>query len=698
MATLKRNRSKLALGPARSSRRMDYRIPALWDCWEFAGKRKHVDGQIMVEPREYVTACLEWIHGRSDQRIDYAGKSLALATAEDSSRQRTGRVRAGSRSSPRGGDWIRSQTLYAMMIRTTTAWDHNGDGRIDSRGGRRGRYQELGTFLKSVLLLPLLQKMGMTVLYLLPVVKVSNLHRKGELGCPYSAKDFLKLDPSQHDPIYGNDPARVNDEFALFVECAHRLGMRVMLDIAPRTAARDCDWILEHPDWFYWIDRKHEQTWGSPKLPGIKYGNPIIGRLGELYRLPAVREHLAKFRFAPNITHPREWKAFAAKARANPPTDLMDAIGERFGVTTPPGFSDVINDPQPPWSDVTYFRLYKDHPPESASLLPDPGGQPPYVLFDTIKSNLFPGREPNRPLWDRIADIVPFYQRFGIDGARIDMAHALPHELERMILQRPRERDASFSFIAEDLGYQNTERHKKAGYNLVLGPAYYMQPRAGEGLMHRLLADLPGLSLPILGAAETPDSPRTMVRPGGPRFSRWAAVLNMFLPNAVPMITSGMEVLERQPMNLGLDVGEPGRFALPKSDPQYGKLAFFDPYALHWTNRGGQEMVDLIARASAIRREYLGTISRVTQYFAPRLTMNRRRIVAGAMRAKGKQQTLLVLANVDFDKPRRAVVDLLPKPRSPQVMLELVASSPPKLAGGQLMVTLPPGDIKVIRV
>src|SRR5690606_13342811 len=119
-------------------------------------------------------------------------------------------------------------------------------------------------------------------------------------------------------------------------------------------------------------------------------------------------------------------------------------------------------------------------------------------------------------------------------------AHALPHELERMILERPRQRDADFSFIAEDLGYQGHARHRKAGYNLVLGPAYHMQPRASEGMMHRMLADLPELSLPILGAAETPDSPRTAVRTGGTRFSRWAAVLNMFLPNAVPMINSGM--------------------------------------------------------------------------------------------------------------------------------------------------------------
>jgi hypothetical protein len=694
MARTQRKSGTLDLERPRRSRRTDYRLPALWNCWGYEGACKRINGQIVVDPLEYATACLEWVHSQSDHRLDYAGKSLSqILTA---ARPGTGSTR--SRRGGRPGDWIGRQIIYAMMIRTSTAWDHDGDGCLRNAEARPGGYQELGTFLKSVLLMPLLKKMGMTVLYLLPVVKVSKLYRKGELGCPYSAKNCLELDAGQHDSLCGDDPSRVADEFAVFVECAHRLGMRVMLDIAPRTAARDCDWILEHPDWFYWIDGKYEATYRSPALPEILYGNPIIGRLHEIYQASAVREHLARFRFAPNLTHPREWKDFAARARSNPPADLMSAIRERFGVVTPPGFSDVINDLQPPWSDVTYFRLYLDHPPESTALLEDPQRQPPYVLFDTIKCNLFPGRKPNRELWDRLAGIIPFYQGFGIDGARVDMAHALPRELEGMILQRPRKLDPDFSFIAEDLGYHHHARHRKAGYNLVLGSAYYMEPRAGEGLAHKLLADLPRLSLPILGAAETPDSPRTTVRKGGRAFSRWAAVVNMFLPNAVPMITSGMEVFERQPMNLGLDVGEPGRFALPKSDPQYGKLAFFDPYALHWTHREGESMVELIARASELRRQYLKSISRPARYFAPTLGVNRSLVLAGGFAIPGPHKALLMLANVDFDRPRRTSVIDLPHPHQPEVLLELVPSAPPRVVHGRLLLTLPPGDVKVLRV
>ncbi|MCL2330214.1 MAG: alpha-amylase, partial [Phycisphaerae bacterium] len=382
------------------------------------------------------------------------------------------------------------------------------------------------------------------------------------------------------------------------------------------------------------------------------------------------------------------------------------------------GFSDVINDQQPPWSDVTYFRLYEDHPPEAAELLDEPGRQPPYVLFDTIKSNLFPGRKPIRALWNRIANILPFYQRFGIDGARVDMAHALPRELERMILDRPRRRDPDFCFFAEDLSHERTAAARKAGYNVVLGPSWYCQPRAHEGLMHKLVTDLSKLKAPILAAAETPDTPRAVVRKGAAVFSRQAVVVNMFLPNTVPMINSGMEIFERQPMNLGLDVADkPGRFALPKSDPFYGKLAFFDPVVLHWANRGGQEMVDLIAWAAAIRQQYLHTITRKSAWFAPKLTANAKHILAtgfrlsssrekaGSTKSSDNYKSLIMLANVDFDRSRRTTVVDLPGTTSKNtaasesdVLLELQSSPVPKWRNGRLTLFLPPGDVKIIRV
>ena len=37
------------------------------------------------------------------------------------------------------------------------------------------------------------------------------------------------------------------------MEAAHRLGLRVVVEFVFRTAAKDGDWVKEHPEWMYWI-------------------------------------------------------------------------------------------------------------------------------------------------------------------------------------------------------------------------------------------------------------------------------------------------------------------------------------------------------------------------------------------------------------------------------------------------------------
>lgn len=672
----------------RTGRRIDYRIPALWNAWNASAGAPIAAGQIAIDPPAYLADCLRWIKAAGEPARP--GRSLSRIRGI----QATGRRRVRDGAVRGAGDWIRRGFMYGMMIRCTTAWDHDGDGRLAGR-----RFNEHGTFLKSVLLLPHLHRMGVDVLYLLPVVNASRLFRKGELGCPYAAKNFMALDGDQCDNAFGDAYGGVNDQFRLFVTCAHRLGMRVMLDIAPRTAARDSDWIVDHPDWFYWIDRRFERSYRAPHVPGVTYYNPIPDRLHEVYDVPDVRAHLAKFRFAPNVTAPQKWANFAAGWKRRPGPNLLAEIAKHFGVVTPPGFSDVVNDTQPPWSDVTYLRLFEDHPHLATPHLPDPAGQAPYVLYDTAKASLFEGRRPQTALWNKLADILPFYQGFGVDGARVDMAHALPHRLEAMILERPRRKDPDFCLLAEELGTHNHARVRRGGYNIIIGPSWWKQPRGHEGQMHEFLKEIPDLKVPVMAAAETPDTPRAVVRHGGKNFAMQAAVVNCFLPNAVPMVNSGMEVFERQPMNLGLDARPRDRFALPKRDPLYGKLAFFDRYALHWTNPGGEEMTELIARASALRREYLAALTNPRAYVAPRLTLNARHVLATAFKLGGKQDTLVMLANLDYERPRRTKVTALPgNPQNCELLLTIQGAKTPRLQRGALHLDLAPGDAVVLRL
>ena len=90
------------------------------------------------------------------------------------------------------------------------------------------------------------------------------------MGSAFAIRDPYALDENLAEPALGLD---VETEFAAFVEAAHRLGIRIVVEFVFRTAAKDAAWAQEHPEWFYWIradvpDRKpgekSEDTYGAP--------------------------------------------------------------------------------------------------------------------------------------------------------------------------------------------------------------------------------------------------------------------------------------------------------------------------------------------------------------------------------------------------------------------------------------------------
>ena len=74
----------------------------------------------------------------------------------------------------------------------------------------------------------------------------------------------------------------------------------------------------------------------------------------------------------------------------------------------------------------------------------------------------------NRPLWDRIVGIIPYYQKeFHIDGVMIDMGHALPMELKAEMVRTAREHNPDFAFWDEN--FSVTRKSREEGYNAVFG-------------------------------------------------------------------------------------------------------------------------------------------------------------------------------------------------------------------------------------
>ncbi len=609
----------------------NYTIPDLWNCFDYDRAKfiKTPSGELMVDPHDFYAAVIrDYILPQAKASIDY---NASIASRKPM-----------KKTNYTGGDWIKESVVYSTMIRASAAWDHDRSGRLEP--ANIYDMPETGSFVKMLALLPLLKKMGVDVVYMLPISKFSLKDKKGELGSPYGVQSFTELDPNLKDPLVG-DKLTLEEEFQAFVEACHILDLRVMIDIIPRTNSVDSDLVRSHPDWFYWIKASEYDQYKVPFVPGIANTTvPSIEHMEQVYQDKDTLRHINMFQYDPKTQNPAKWEKIRKRKH------LAKAIADEYDLRVAPAFSDHINDPQPPWTDVTFFRMYLDHPAETAPFL-DTTDRPPYILFDTIKSNMYHGKRPNIELWNKLADIVPSYQRrFGIDGARIDMGHALPKQLLQLIMNKAREIDPDFSFIAEELQPKEAQKAKDAGYNMIIGNGFIMEPRVWEGKMQQFFYDSIELPIPTFACGETHDTPRLAARDGGETLARTLTILNMFMPNGVPFINSGQEVYERQPMNTGLDARDNEQYMLDVHDPQYGKLALFDRYMFHYTHPRRWDIPDMLDAVKPIRKKYIKQIMNKKSFVPLYAHYENNNIVGFGYYKKtktNKQNMLFVLANAD---------------------------------------------------
>ena len=115
--------------------------------------------------------------------------------------------------------WTRNAVVYEINVR---------------------QYTPEGTFTALQRHLPRLRNLGVDVLWLMPVQPIGKVNRKGTLGSPYSVADYTAINPE-----YGTEA-----DFKAFVDEAHRLGLKVILDWVANHSAFDHAWITEHRDWY----------------------------------------------------------------------------------------------------------------------------------------------------------------------------------------------------------------------------------------------------------------------------------------------------------------------------------------------------------------------------------------------------------------------------------------------------------------
>ena len=98
-----------------------------------------------------------------------------------------------------------------------------------------------GTFSAAIERLAFLRSVGVDALWLMPIYPIGEEGRKGSLGSYYSIRDYKAINPE-----FGTKA-----DFRRFVDAAHALGMKVLLDWVANHTARDARWIDQKPaDWY----------------------------------------------------------------------------------------------------------------------------------------------------------------------------------------------------------------------------------------------------------------------------------------------------------------------------------------------------------------------------------------------------------------------------------------------------------------
>lgn len=115
-------------------------------------------------------------------------------------------------------EWSKNSSIYEINVR---------------------QYSEEGTFDAVREDLPRIREMGVRILWLMPIHPIGEKNRKGPLGSYYSVQNYTEVNPE-----FGNKA-----DFLRFVDEAHQLGFKVIIDWVANHTAWDNPWT-QNPEWY----------------------------------------------------------------------------------------------------------------------------------------------------------------------------------------------------------------------------------------------------------------------------------------------------------------------------------------------------------------------------------------------------------------------------------------------------------------
>ena len=117
-------------------------------------------------------------------------------------------------------DWVYGSVVYEMNVRQQSAE---------------------GSFAAAEARLPFLKELGVDIIWLMPIHPIGEKGRKGTLGSYYAIRDYRAINPE-----FGT-----MEDFEHFLQKAHEMGFRVILDYVANHTSPDAAWVDEKPAAWY---------------------------------------------------------------------------------------------------------------------------------------------------------------------------------------------------------------------------------------------------------------------------------------------------------------------------------------------------------------------------------------------------------------------------------------------------------------
>lgn len=172
----------------------------------------------------------------------------------------------------------RDKTIHQYQSRPTPDWARYGT--IYEVYPRCFTHQS--TFRALENRLPLLKDLGIDIIWLMPIFPIGKKGRKGKLGCPYSIRDYLNINPE-----YGT-----KQDFKHLVHEIHKHRMRIIIDMVANHSSNDHVAMVEHPEWFAHDEKGHFTRriadWSD--VTDLNYNDPELRKYMKEVILHWVRE------------------------------------------------------------------------------------------------------------------------------------------------------------------------------------------------------------------------------------------------------------------------------------------------------------------------------------------------------------------------------------------------------------------------